>query len=604
LTAALTRGTKVAGGLGVLSEAPLNARTNIELAAGDVAVFDCAAAGFPSVSALVVQDARIKPAPQSGGAVPPTGAAPPSRIAWPSSLEITPGQGSELNWEMRGPLVIATRSTGTTARERDPAVLRPLLDRVVLGHQAPLLVPVTQIQIAFAASQDWRAGYERIPNVVLTSAEAVPAQPRAAQPVNCEASNAAEQRKLHEAMVALDALPRSGTRVMGLAENAVRREHDIFKLGVPGSIWAVAGDVGTFDHYDALTPPPEDGKMSPDPLELVHSMQVAGLLVAQVSVRGLLDDGSIAWVNTNDTLLNNLHLIDRLTERRSVVNVSVRLDESWGPIEGEGLRRPAFHDGLLLIAAAANLDKPGQHGPPISWRLPNVIGVGVVDAGKNIPAGAKYSRADIDLVAPGVRVPLHKMDGGMECLDGTSFATAHVTAVAALFPEGTQRDAQLLRARLLATADWLPAYAGKVRGGLLNARRALQHLDKNVLIVNPAPGAQDETLTAKVPEVGAGAFEVSTEVDGLPVNRKIHWTRLLRLQRLSDAGAAEANFRIVYVNDNALVIHDTATIAASVKAPFVTCKTITGGEATCDKMPVHVIKDYIAQYYTSPIAKF
>jgi subtilisin family serine protease len=159
----------------------------------------------------------------------------------------------------------------------------------------------------------------------------------------------------------------------------------------------------------------------------------------------------------------------------------VRLDDTWGPSDTEGLRRQSFRDGLLLIAAAANLDKAGQHGPPIIWRLPNVVGVGAVDANRNIPAGARYSRADIDLVAPGVGVPLHKVGGGMECHDGTSFATAYVTAIAALLLESpfVDRNPRLVRARLLATADWIPAYAGHVRGGLVNARRALRHLDKN-----------------------------------------------------------------------------------------------------------------------------
>jgi hypothetical protein len=52
-----------------------------------------------------------------------------------------------------------------------------------------------------------------------------------------------------------------------------------------------------------------------------------------------------------------------------------------------------------------------------------------------------------------------------------------------------------------------------------------------------------------------------------------------------------------------LTIHDSVTIAVSVAAPF-TCETLTGDGATCGKMPVRTIKDYVARYYTDPIVRF
>jgi thermitase len=110
--------------------------------------------------------------------------------------------------------------------------------------------------------------------------------------------------------------------------------------------------------------------------------------------------------------------------------------------------------GSLLVAAAGN-DGDGRLEFPAA--LPDVISVAATDDAGN-PAAFSNTNADVELSAPGVDVLSDRAGGGYVKMSGTSMATPHVSAVAALLaaaqPHGSVRA---LRTRLDATAHDLLA---------------------------------------------------------------------------------------------------------------------------------------------------
>jgi thermitase len=128
--------------------------------------------------------------------------------------------------------------------------------------------------------------------------------------------------------------------------------------------------------------------------------------------------------------------------------------------------------GSLLVAAAGN-DGDGRLEYPAA--LPDVISVGATDD-EGAPAPFSNANADVELVAPGVDVLSDRAGGGYVQMSGTSMATPHVAAVAALVaaaqPHGSARA---LRARLDDTArDLLAPGRDPATGfGMVDASAAL-----------------------------------------------------------------------------------------------------------------------------------
>jgi thermitase len=104
--------------------------------------------------------------------------------------------------------------------------------------------------------------------------------------------------------------------------------------------------------------------------------------------------------------------------------------------------------GSVLVAAAGN-DGDGSFEYPAA--LADVISVGATDdAGE--PAAFSNANADVELVAPGVDVLSDRAGGGYVQMSGTSMATPHVAAVAALVAGAVGGSARALRARLDSSA--------------------------------------------------------------------------------------------------------------------------------------------------------
>ena len=127
--------------------------------------------------------------------------------------------------------------------------------------------------------------------------------------------------------------------------------------------------------------------------------------------------------------------------------------------------------GSLLVAAAGN---DGDATLEYPAALPDVISVGAVDDQGN-PAPFSNANPDVELAAPGVDVLSDRAGGGYVQMSGTSMATPHVAAIAALLAAAQPGTARALRARLDATArDVLAPGRDPATGfGLVDAAAAL-----------------------------------------------------------------------------------------------------------------------------------
>src|SRR5439155_16655401 len=98
----------------------------------------------------------------------------------------------------------------------------------------------------------------------------------------------------------------------------------------------------------------------------------------------------------------------------------------------------------LLVAAAGN---DGDDSLEYPAALPDVVSVAAVD-GAQAPAAFSNANADVELTAPGVDVLSTRAGGGYVRMSGTSMATPHVAAAAALVADAHPGTVRALRTRL------------------------------------------------------------------------------------------------------------------------------------------------------------
>ncbi len=133
--------------------------------------------------------------------------------------------------------------------------------------------------------------------------------------------------------------------------------------------------------------------------------------------------------------------------------------------------------GVLVVCAAGNETRNNDLAPgyPASYRLPNLLSVASVNQAGELSRFSNYGLDSVDVAAPGERIYSTYTNNSYTFLDGTSMATPHVSAVAALvLSRHSGLAVEELRQRLLQSTVPLPSLAGKVRtGGIVNAFRAL-----------------------------------------------------------------------------------------------------------------------------------
>jgi len=120
----------------------------------------------------------------------------------------------------------------------------------------------------------------------------------------------------------------------------------------------------------------------------------------------------------------------------------------------------ALDHGVVVVAAVGN-DGSSQQYYPAAW--PGVIGVGAIDSSGKVWERSNTG-ADVALVAPGVHILRDDNQGRVGYSDGTSEATAYVSAAAALVRSAHPGwSASEVVAALEETADKPAAMGGAVR---------------------------------------------------------------------------------------------------------------------------------------------
>ncbi|MCX7634558.1 MAG: S8 family serine peptidase, partial [Syntrophales bacterium] len=136
--------------------------------------------------------------------------------------------------------------------------------------------------------------------------------------------------------------------------------------------------------------------------------------------------------------------------------------------------------GILVVAAAGNDGKnidpaTGNKCYPASYGLDNIIAVAASDQNDSLYSSSNYGAQTVHLMAPGVSIYSTCLSGSYCYKSGTSMATPHVTAVAALMlaKSPTLTYSQVKKA-ILDTVDPISSVAGKlISGGRLNGAAAL-----------------------------------------------------------------------------------------------------------------------------------
>ncbi|WP_370378316.1 S8 family serine peptidase [Catenulispora sp. GAS73] len=141
-----------------------------------------------------------------------------------------------------------------------------------------------------------------------------------------------------------------------------------------------------------------------------------------------------------------------------VINLALTLD-----LDDPDIHR-AVEDALdhdVVVVAAVGNDGTSQQYYPAAW--PGVVGVGAIDSSGAV-WGQSNSGADVALVAPGVHILRDDNQGRVGYSDGTSEATAYVSAAAALVRSAHPRwSAGQVVAALESTADKPAAMRGAAR---------------------------------------------------------------------------------------------------------------------------------------------
>jgi len=235
-----------------------------------------------------------------------------------------------------------------------------------------------------------------------------------------------------------------------------------------------------FVDHDAL---PQDG--------FGHGTHVAGIIGAvggngigvtgvnwQVSIMALrIQDDRGA--GTTSAVLAALRYATMMRRDHGIMIVAS--NNSWeAPAGYSGVVEQAIREhgaaGITFVAAAGNNATNTDLTPryPGGYDLPNVITVASLTPQGTLASSSNYGASSVDVAAPGAAIQSTYRSGGYTLLSGTSMAAPHVTGVAALLaaarPGITVAE---IRAAILGTATPLPALAGKVASGRLDAFAAL-----------------------------------------------------------------------------------------------------------------------------------
>lgn len=274
----------------------------------------------------------------------------------------------------------------------------------------------------------------------------------------------------------------------------------VLDSGVQSSHPDLAGSV--IDGHDFI-----DGDGAPDD-QHGHGTHVAGIIAAHkdngIGIAGLAPGAKILAIrilnerNSGSTVQQAAGIDAAVAGGAHVINLSLNPDSSLAgqlaPTDAlvQAIERAA-NAGVVVIAAAGNQGLPLCAQPLLSTKI---LCVGAVNRARSRSSYSNYA-VRVDLVAPGGEprageaIPSVGLGGGYSAMSGTSQATPHVAAAAALLVSLGLRGRAVID-RLEATATSLGS-SSQLGRGLLNMGAAVEGLGPAM----PAPAA---VLRARAPK--------------------------------------------------------------------------------------------------------
>jgi len=248
-----------------------------------------------------------------------------------------------------------------------------------------------------------------------------------------------------------------------------------------------------------------------------HGTHVAGTIAAEANsygVTGVASSTSIMCLkflsaNGSGYLSDAIEAVNYATMMRTTYGVNVRVDNnSWGGGSFSAAMQSAIQAsnsaGILFVAAAGNSGANNDASPqyPANYDSPNVISVAATDKNGLLASFTNYGASTVDIAAPGVSIYSTTPNNTYSTYSGTSMATPHVSAVAALAwalnPNATVAQ---VRDAILQGADSSTSLSGKVAcGGELNALKTLKLIGAGA-VDQPTVGS----VAASSTSVAAGA---------------------------------------------------------------------------------------------------
>jgi subtilisin family serine protease len=231
-----------------------------------------------------------------------------------------------------------------------------------------------------------------------------------------------------------------------------------------------------------------------DPYKL-HGTQVGDLALGgrefRAKYKNLKDHVKISFVkifwkrpgnlSVNDSTMNIAMTQIANHPLPSVVNYSVGADDEGNTRQFVDTLLNARQLGFLVVIAAGNNGDditntplyPASYGgtgsPAADW----IIAVAASGPDRKPAKFSNFSRQRVDLLAPGCRLPYVAPSGETSLLHGTSLAAPLVSFAAALVRSLGVTNAQHVKARLIASADFDPELLQRARyGAILNVERA------------------------------------------------------------------------------------------------------------------------------------
>lgn len=274
-----------------------------------------------------------------------------------------------------------------------------------------------------------------------------------------------------------------------------------------------------------------------------HGTHVAGTIAAVggngVGLNGVTWSTSVMalkFLNANGSgyLSDALAAINYSTMMRSQYGVNVRVDNnSWGgggfSSAMEAAIQASNDAGILFVAAAGNSGSNNDVSPqyPANYDVPNIISVAATSKTGRLAGFSNYGATTVDIAAPGVSIHSTTPNNTYSTFSGTSMATPHVSAVAALAwainPTATVAQ---VRDAILQGADHVSALSGKLASGELNAYNTLTLLGAETpqsptlgaLSISSASVTAGATVTLTANDVAGSAtnvlFAIDTNADG------------------------------------------------------------------------------------------